>query len=75
MRLRRMLPATRVLAVVFGVLIMLAGAVWALQGVGLILGSFMSNDSTWTWIGAATAIVGLALVAFGLRSRRALKSP
>lgn len=65
----------RVLPVVFGILIALAGAVWTLQGVGIILGSFMSNNPTWIWIGAATAIVGLVLVAFGIRSRPAIKSP
>lgn len=58
----------RVTLVVVGVLITLAGLVWALQGVGVILGSFMSNDPAWIWIGIGTAVVGLALVVFGLRS-------
>lgn len=60
----------RIIVVVVGVLITLAGLVWALQGAGVILGSFMSNDPTWIWIGSGTAVVGLALVVFGLRSRR-----
>jgi divalent metal cation (Fe/Co/Zn/Cd) transporter len=60
--------SVRVVAVVLGILIALAGSVWALQGVGLILGSFMSNDPLWIWIGAGTAIAGLALFYFGLRS-------
>lgn len=58
----------RFIVVVIGILIALAGAVWALQGVGVILGSSMSNDATWIWIGAATAVIGLGLAAFGLRS-------
>lgn len=57
----------RIIVVVVGVLITLAGLVWALQGAGVILGSFMSNDPTWIWIGIGTAVVGLALVVFGLR--------
>jgi len=60
--------------VVFGILFALAGLVWALQGVGLILGSFMSNDPLWIWIGTGTVLVGLALLVFGLRSRPA-KNP
>ena len=64
-----------VIVVVFGILIVLAGTVWALQGVGVILGSFMSNNPTWIGIGAATAIIGVGLVAFGLRSHSAVKSP
>lgn len=74
MHSRRVLPFVRVLAVVLGVLITLAGTVWSLQGVGLIPGSFMSNNPTWIWIGAATAIVGLALLAFGIRSRSTVKN-
>src|SRR5207245_1761955 len=46
----------RIILVVLGVLVALAGAVWALQGAGFILGSFMSNDPTWIWIGAVTAL-------------------
>jgi len=61
----------RVIALVFGILIALAGSVWALQGAGLILGSFMSNDPLWIWIGTGTVLVGLALLVFGLRSRPA----
>ena len=57
----------RMIAVIFGVLITLAGVVWALQGIGVIPGSFMSNNPTWIWIGAATALVGVVLVAFGIR--------
>ncbi|HLB67571.1 MAG TPA: hypothetical protein VJN63_03690 [Thermoplasmata archaeon] len=58
----------RMIAIIAGVLIALAGAVWALQGLGVILGSFMSNDPPWIWIGISTAGGGLILVAFGLRT-------
>ena len=63
----------RTILVVLGVLASLAGAVWALQGAGFILGSFMSNDPTWIWIGAVTAIIGLAILAVGIRSGRTAK--
>ena len=65
----------RLIAVVFGVLITLAGIVWALQGLGVIPGSFMSNNPPWIWIGGATALVGVALVAIGLRYGPPAKSP
>jgi len=65
----------RIIAVVFGVLITLAGIVWALQGLGVIPGSFMSNNPPWIWIGGATALVGVALVAIGLRYGPPAKSP
>ncbi len=63
----------RIVFVVLGVLILLAGAVWALQGAGFIPGSFMSNDPTWLWIGAITAVLGLGVLTFGIWSRRTPK--
>ena len=46
------------------------GAVWVGQGLGLIRGrSFMVDDPTWAWIGAATALIGLVLLVRGLRIR------
>ena len=63
----------RIILVVLGVLVALAGAVWALQGAGFIPGSFMSNDPTWIWIGAVTALMGVGILAFGIRSHRTAK--
>jgi len=58
---------------VVGVLIVLAGAVFAGQGLGYIPGSFMTNDINWFWIGSAMVVVGLALggAVFLGRPRRA----
>jgi hypothetical protein len=58
---------------VFGVLVVLTGAVFAGQGLGYIPGSFMTNDPHWFWIGSAMVVVGLALGAAGFlgRPRRA----
>ena len=63
----------RIVFVVFGVLVLLAGTVFALQGAGYIPGSFMSNNPPWIWIGSITAMVGLAILAFGIRFSRAVK--
>ncbi len=60
----------RLIVIVFGVLILLAGIVWTFQGLGLILGSFMSNNPTWIWIGAGTTVFGAALIAFGFLAGR-----
>jgi hypothetical protein len=58
---------------VFGVLVVLTGAVFAGQGLGYIPGSFMTNDPHWFWIGSVMVVVGLALGAAGFlgRPRRA----
>jgi hypothetical protein len=65
----------RPILVVVGVLIVLMGAVWALQGLGVIPGSFMSNNPSWIGIGAATAVVGVVLAFVGIRSGPLAKNP
>ena len=54
---------------VLGVLVVLAGAVFAGQGLGYIAGSAMTGDITWFWIGSAMVVVGLVLAWFGFLRR------
>jgi hypothetical protein len=61
---------TRVLLVLAGALIAVAGIVWTLQGLGYVGGSFMTGATVWAVIGPVTAVVGLALIALGLLRRR-----
>ena len=56
---------------VLGVLVLLAGAVFAGQGLGYIPGSIMTGDIKWFWIGSAMVVVGLALAWFGFMRRGA----
>jgi hypothetical protein len=54
-----------------GVLIVLIGAVWTLQGLDVLGGSAMSGKTIWAVIGPIFALAGLALVVTGIRNRRA----
>ena len=54
---------------VVGLLILLAGGVFAGQGLGYIPGSFMTGDMHWFWIGGVMIVVGLGLVAAGFLRR------
>jgi hypothetical protein len=56
----------RAALVIVGVLVLLAGAVFAGQGLGFIPGSFMTGDMKWFWIGSVMVVVGLALGAGGV---------
>jgi len=47
---------------VLGVLGLLIGGVWMLQGLNILGGSFMSGQSRWFEIGAVCAVAGLALL-------------
>jgi hypothetical protein len=53
--------------VIIGVVAVLLGGVWTLQGAGVIGGSGMSNSPTWLVIGIVVVIVGLVLIVFGTR--------
>lgn len=45
-----------------GVLLALVGAVWLLQGVGVLPGSFMTGQAQWAVIGAGCLGVALTLL-------------
>jgi hypothetical protein len=51
----------RVAVGVVGLLILLAGAVFAGQGLGYIPGSVMTGDIHWFWIGSIMVALGLGL--------------
>jgi hypothetical protein len=53
-----------------GAVLAVVGVIWALQGFGVIGGSFMSGDSVWAIIGPVVAVVGLAAVLVGVRITR-----
>ncbi|HEX9036123.1 MAG TPA: hypothetical protein VF808_03950 [Ktedonobacterales bacterium] len=52
---------------VIGFLLLGAGVVWTLQGLGFVKGSFMTGSLTWAIIGPIVALAGLALMWVGLR--------
>jgi hypothetical protein len=52
---------------VVGVLLFLTGVVWFFQGIGVILGSFMSNTTQWTLIGLLCVVLGLGLLVINNR--------
>jgi hypothetical protein len=59
----------RWIALIVGVLLVLAGAVWALQGAGILPGSVMTGQSFWLVAGIVAVIIGIGLVVAGLRMR------
>jgi len=58
--------------IVVGVLLILLGALWGLQGLGVVGGSAMSGKTLWAVVGPIVAVVGVVLLVTGLRlpSRR-----
>ena len=57
----------RVVLVGTGFLLMLAGVVFTLQGVGILGGSVMSGVTFWAVAGPVIVLAGVVLAAIGLR--------
>jgi len=53
--------------IVVGVLLILLGALWGLQGLGVVGGSAMSGKTLWAVVGPIVAVVGVVLLVTGLR--------
>ena len=56
--------------VVAGVVLVLLGLLWTLQGVDVIEGSSMSGTTTWSIIGPIVLLVGVVVMSVGIRGRR-----
>jgi uncharacterized membrane protein len=61
---------TRIVLVVVGAVLVLAGVVFTLQGLNILGGSGMSGKALWVVLGPVIAAVGAYLVVRGLRVRR-----
>ena len=66
----------KLVLLILGVILLLAGVVFSLQGANVITGSsVMSGNSTYIYVGAVVALVGLALLALSSRAGRKPGSP
>jgi hypothetical protein len=62
----------RLAGTVIGIVLILLGGVWILQGSNVLGGSVMSGQSQWLYIGVVVLIAGIAaLWWFNFRSRGA----
>ena len=52
---------SRPVRVIVGVLVLLVGTLWTLQGLGYVGGSAMSGVTLWAVIGPIVAVAGLGL--------------
>ncbi len=59
----------RIVLSILGVLCVLMGGVWFLQGINVLPGSFMTGQTKWALNGAILLCVGLAILAMANRRR------
>ncbi|HEV8402526.1 MAG TPA: hypothetical protein VGQ31_05780 [Candidatus Limnocylindrales bacterium] len=58
---------------IIAAVLVLVGAVWMLQGLGILPGNgFMDRDTRWAVIGAVIALVGAVVAWMAFRARRAV---
>ncbi|MFG1872939.1 hypothetical protein [Micromonospora arborensis] len=58
------------LTLTLGLLAVVVGAVWTVQGLGYVGGSVMTDEKIWAVLGPLVALAGLVVLWLGLRSRR-----
>ena len=59
----------RRMLMIVGTVLVLLGAVWLLQGLNVLPGSFMTGQVFWARAGLVTLLVGLGLLVAGVRRR------
>jgi len=59
----------RITLKIVGVLMMLMGTIWFLQGINILPGSFMTGQIRWAVYGGGTALIGLWIVVLANRRR------
>ncbi|MFG1779233.1 hypothetical protein ACGFIR_08130 [Micromonospora sp. NPDC049051] len=58
------------LSLTLGLLAVVGGAVWTVQGLGYVQGSVMTDRRIWAVLGPVVLLVGLVVLWSGLRARR-----
>ena len=57
----------RMLMTIVGVLLVLIGGIWILQGINVLPGSFMTGQTKWAIYGAIAAVAGIVLIVLARR--------
>ena len=52
---------------ILGLLMILMGCIWTLQGFNILPGSFMTGDLKWAIYGSVLALAGIALIVWSRR--------
>jgi hypothetical protein len=60
----------RILLNVVGVVCLLTGGVWFLQGINILPGSFMTGQTKWAIYGGLFLVAGVGFLVFANRRRR-----
>ena len=59
----------RIASTIVGVLCLIVGCIWFLQGINILPGSFMTGQTKWAVYGALLFIAGIGVLAVARRRR------
>jgi hypothetical protein len=59
----------RLIRFVLALIVLAVGALWSLQGLGLVKGSFMTGQTQWLYIGLVTMLAGIVGLRWASQSR------
>ncbi len=59
----------KIILSIVGIVLALMGAVWFLQGINILPGSFMTGQIQWAIYGALAILIGIGLLIFANRRR------
>ena len=59
----------RIALIIAGVLCLISGCIWILQGINILPGSFMTGQTKWAIYGALLVVAGIALLISANRRR------
>ena len=60
---------------IVGILLLLFGSIWFLQGINLLPGSFMTGQIRWAVYGGIAVVAGIVVLVSAKRRRRMRGSP
>ncbi len=62
----------KLLWTIIGAVITVVGIVWFVQGIGILMGSFMSGQAPWAIFGGVLILVGIGLILY-VNTRRQVR--
>ncbi len=65
----------KLILTIVGVLLILMGGIWILQGFNILPVGFMAGQMQYALLGAILVIIGIGLVVFSRRRRKAVAAP
>jgi len=65
----------KIILTILGVLLVILGGIWILQGISVLPGSFMTGQIRWAIYGAIAAVVGVVLIVLASKRKKARTTP